>query len=117
MTKQNREIEQLLPLSSAMFHILVALADGEKHGYGIMQEIGSLTAGQVRIGPGTLYRTIKQLLANHLIVESVDRPEPAQDDERRRYYRLTDLGRRVATAEAIRLDQLVTIARARALLT
>jgi DNA-binding PadR family transcriptional regulator len=103
-------------LTPAMFHILLALADGERHGYGIMQEIGARTGGAVRIGPGTLYGSIKRMLADGLIVESGERPDPALDDERRRYYRLTDAGRRAAVAEAQRLADLVGMARAKRLL-
>jgi DNA-binding PadR family transcriptional regulator len=101
-------------LTPAMFQILLALADGERHGYGIMQEIGA--RGSLRIGPGTLYGSIKRMLADGLIEESGERPDPALDDERRRYYRLTDAGRRAAAAEALRLADLVDIARAKRLL-
>ncbi len=108
--------EDLLPLTPAVFHIMLALADGERHGYGIMQEIAAATEGQMRIGPGTLYRSIKQMLAAGLIEESDERPDPALDDERRRYYRLTGFGRQVAQAEAQRLARLVREATARKLL-
>ncbi len=108
--------ERLLPLTPAVFHILLALAGDERHGYSIMREIAATTHGQLRIGPGTLYRSIKQMLALGLIAESDERPDPLLDDERRRYYRLTDFGRRVARAEAERLDRLVSEARARRLL-
>ena len=108
--------EDLLPLTPAVFHILLALADGERHGYGIMQEIVAATEGQMRIGPGTLYRSIKQMLAAGMIEESDERPDPALDDERRRYYRLTGFGRQVAQAEAQRLARLVREAEARRLL-
>ncbi len=107
------EIDGLLPLTPAVFHILLALAGGERHGYGIMQEVVASTRGQMRIGAGTLYRSIKQLIASRMIEESDERPDPALDDERRRYYRLTDFGRRVAQAEAERLERLVSEARAR----
>ena len=103
-------------LTSAAFAILLSLAAGERHGYGIMQEVAALTGGQVRLGPGTLYRTIQRLLAEGLIVECDERPDPALDDERRRYYRLTAAGRRAAGAEARRLARLVEVARARQLL-
>lgn len=112
----NQSPEELLPLTPAMFHILLALADGERHGYGIMQEIAAATQGQMRIGPGTLYRSIKQMLAAGMIEESDERPDPALDDERRRYYRLTGFGRQVAQAEAQRLARLVREAEARRLL-
>lgn len=90
-----------------MFHILLALADRERHGYDIMQEVDQRTEGTVRLGPGTLYGSIKRMLADGLVEESGDRPDPELDDERRRYYRLTDFGLRVAKAEAERLSQLV----------
>ncbi len=110
------EPEELLPLSPAVFHILLALANGERHGYGIMREIAAATNGQMRIGPGTLYRSIRQMLDAGMIEESGERPDPALDDERRRYYRLTGFGRRVAQVEARRLAQLVRAAEARHLL-
>lgn len=99
-----------LPLTPAVFHILLALADGEKHGYSIMQEVTALSNGQVKMGPGTLYGSIKRMLESGLIAESGERPDPAMDDERRRYYRLTDFGERVAQAEARRLAALVNTA-------
>ncbi len=102
-----------VPLTPAAFQILLALADGERHGYGIMQAVSAFTAGTVRLGPGTLYRSIKGLLADGLIAESDERPDPALDDERRRYYRLTEAGRRAAAAEARRLARLVDVARAK----
>lgn len=117
MTRTPSSIEEgMAPLTPAVFHILLALADGERHGYGIVQEIAQRTEGAVRMGPGTLYGTIKRLLADGLIVETDERPDPRVDDERRRYYRLTDLGQRLATAEARRLDQLVRVARTKRLL-
>jgi DNA-binding PadR family transcriptional regulator len=109
-------VESCLPLSPAVFSILLALAGGDKHGYAIMHEIAQSSAGALRIGPGTLYRSIKQLLAAGLIKESGDRPDPALDDERRRYYRLSGFGRRVLTAEAERLARLVGQAQAQGLL-
>jgi DNA-binding PadR family transcriptional regulator len=109
--------QALLPLTPAVFHILLALADGEQHGYSIMQEVAARTGGKTRIGPGTLYGSIKRLLADGLIEESGERPDPALDDQRRRYYRLTDFGRQVACAEAERLAQIVDIARAKRLLS
>jgi len=112
----NQPINDLLPLSPAVFHILLALADEERHGYGIMQEVERRTDGQVQLGPGTLYGAIKRLLANHLIVEVDERPDPDLDDERRRYYRLTDFGLGVLSAEAARLDEMVRQARAKQLL-
>ena len=111
-----RDPEDLLPLTPAVFHILLALADGGNHGYGIMQEVAALTDGKLRLGPGTLYGSIKRLLARGLIEESDERPDPELDDERRRYYRLTDFGQRVITAEAERLLHLVRQAKLRKLL-
>ncbi len=121
--KNNRQMdtttqnpEAMLPLTPAVFHILLALADSERHGYSIMQEIATQTGGKLRIGPTTLYRSIKQMLANGLIAEAEERPDPALDDERRRYYRLTTFGQQVATAEAHRLAQILAVARAKSLL-
>ncbi len=116
MTHPEHDPESLLPLTPAVFHILLALADGERHGYGIMQEILAGTSGKLRIGPGTLYGSIKRMLADGLIEESDERPDPALDDERRRYYRLTAFGRRVAEAEAQRLLQVVSAAQQKRLL-
>lgn len=106
----------MLPLKPAVFHILLALTNGEQHGYGIMREIERFTDGQMKIGPGTLYRSIRQMLEIRLIEESDERPDPALDDERRRYYRLTDRGRRVTQAEVSRLQTLVRVAYGRGLL-
>jgi DNA-binding PadR family transcriptional regulator len=106
----------MLPLTPAVFHILLALADGEKHGYGIMQEVATITEGQMKMGPGTLYGTIKRMLEAGLIEESDERPDPELDDERRRYYRLTDFGGRVASAEARRLAALLGIAQSKRLM-
>jgi DNA-binding PadR family transcriptional regulator len=116
MGEVEQDPEDLLPLTAAMFHILLALAGGERHGYGVRLEVERGTGGRVRMGPGTLYGLIKRLLADGLIAESEARPDPALDDERRRYYRLTDFGHRVAAAEARRLERLVGEARARHLL-
>lgn len=109
-------VEGMLPLTPAVFHMLLALSDGERHGYGIMREIAARTHGKLRMGPGTLYGTIKRMLGDGLIEESGERPDPEMDDQRRRYYRLTPLGRRVAEAEARRLETLVRDARAKRLL-
>jgi DNA-binding PadR family transcriptional regulator len=117
MTEEFKNPADYLPLPSASFHILMALARGDNHGYGIMLDIEERTNGRVRIGPGTLYGTIKRLLKAGWIAELEERPDPALDDERRRYYRLTDLGYRVAMAEAERLDSLVNLARDARLLT
>jgi DNA-binding PadR family transcriptional regulator len=106
----------LSPLSPAAFHILLALAAGDRHGYAIMKEAADQSEGRVRIGPGTLYRSIQNLLAVGWIEEAGDRPDPASGDERRRYYRLTHKGREVVTNEARRLADLVRVARRRRLL-
>lgn len=103
--------ESFAPLTPAMFHILMALAKSESHGYAIMRDIESKTGGRYRIGPGTLYGSIKRMLASGWIEEVNERPDPDLDDERRRYYRLTSLGRQVAEAEARRLASLVRLAR------
>jgi DNA-binding PadR family transcriptional regulator len=116
MTDNKQEPKEFLPLTQAAFHILLALAAGERHGYAIMHEVQARTGGKMRLGPGTLYGSIKRMLADGLIVESGERPDPGLDDERRRYYKLSDLGMRVAQAEAKRLDDLVTAARAQRLL-
>ena len=116
MAETRQNLETLLPLTPAVFHILLALADGERHGYGIMLEVAARTDGKLRLGPGTLYGSIKRMLAKGLISESDVRPDPTLDDERRRYYRLTDFGRRVASAEAQRLAHLVSVARSKHLL-
>ena len=108
--------ESLLPLAPAVFHILLTLTGEERHGYSIMHEVAEMTQGQMRLGPGTLYRSLKQMLAASLITEARERPDPAIDDERRRYYRLTPFGHRVAEAEALRLSRLVVQARAKQLL-
>jgi len=111
-----RRPEEFLPLTPAMFHILLALADKERHGYHIMREVDERTNGNVKLGPGTLYGSIKRMMADGLIEELDERPDPELDDERRRYYRLTDFGFRVASAEAQRLEQMVRSARAKKLL-
>ena len=98
------------PLTPAVFHILLALADGDKHGYAIMKDVEQQTAGRLKLGPGTLYGTIKRLLAADLIVEIDERPDPDLDDERRRYYRLTGAGRQLARQENQRLAQAVKAA-------
>lgn len=104
------------PLTPAMFHILLALAGGERHGYGIMREVERASDGAFQLGPGTLYRSIRQMLTLGLIEESDERPDPELDDERRRYYRISGAGRRAASMEAQRLERLVSEARARRLL-
>jgi DNA-binding PadR family transcriptional regulator len=103
----------LLPLPVAQLHILLALADGEKHGYAIMSEVEVVTEGSVTMGPGTLYGTVKRMLNAGLVEETDERPDPELDDERRRYYRLTGLGERVLDAEVARMEQLARAATAR----
>lgn len=111
-----KDPQGLLPLTPAVLQILLSLADEERHGYGIMREVEDRTGGRVRLGPGTLYGSIKRMLADGLIEESDERPDPELDDSRRRYYRITDFGRRVAGAEAARLESLVRSAREKKLL-
>jgi DNA-binding PadR family transcriptional regulator len=108
--------EAMLPLTPAVFHILLSLADGERHGYSIMQEIVAQTEGKMRIGPTTLYRSIKQMLVGGLIVEADERPDPTLDDERRRYYRLTTFGQQVAHAETQRLARMLAVAQTKPIL-
>jgi DNA-binding PadR family transcriptional regulator len=108
--------EDLLPLTPAVFHILLALSEGERHGYAIMQEVKQRSDGKVQMGPGTLYGSIKRMLKDGLIEEAGERSDPSLDNERRRYYRLTGFGLRVARAEAERLASLVRVAQARQLL-
>lgn len=109
------EVDALLPLPPATFHILVALAGGERHGYAVLQDIAERTGGEVRLGAGTLYRSIHRMLEQGLLEESGERPDAANDDERRRYYRLTALGAAAARAEARRLARLLELARAKGL--
>jgi|SRR5215472_390080 len=101
-----------LTLSRDTFHILVALADGDRHGYSIMREVAERTSGEVRLSPSTLYSAVKRLLDAGFIEELAERPDPEHDDERRRYYRLTKAGRRAAVEEARRLERLLADARA-----
>ena len=110
MPETSSSPESFLPLTPAVFNILLALADGEKHGYAIMLEVETNTREQVKMGPGTLYGSIKRMLKSGLISESDERPDPELDDQRRRYYELTGLGRRVLNAEAQRLaDQMAAV--------
>jgi DNA-binding PadR family transcriptional regulator len=108
--EEQRNAEALLPLTPAVFHILLALADGEKHGYAIMQQIEAYTRGAMRMGPGTLYGSIQRMLKDELIVEAQPRAAQLHGEERRRYYRLTGFGLRVLQAEARRLEHLVQLA-------
>jgi DNA-binding PadR family transcriptional regulator len=112
---ERAEIDAPLPLPLATFHILLALCDDDRHGYAILQEVARRTGGELRLSAGTLYRSIQRMLEDGLIVERRERPAPEQDDERRRYYRITPLGRAAARAEAARLSALVRMARAKGL--
>jgi len=112
MTK-HPPFQELPPLTPPVFHILLALAEEERHGYGIMQDVAQQTDGALQLGPGTLYGCLKRMLAAGLVEESDERPDPALDDERRRYYRMTTLGKRIVRAEAQRLAGAVTVAMAR----
>jgi len=107
------EAASLLPLPAATFHILLAVADEDRHGYAIIQDVAARTDGALRLSAGTLYRSIQRMLEQGLLVETQERPAPELDDERRRYYRITRFGRLVAHAEAGRLAQLLRLARAR----
>ena len=102
-------------VTPAMFNVLLALADGEKHGYAILKEVAEQTQGEARLSTGTLYGIIKRLLAEGLIAESRTRPSAERDDQRRRYYRVTEAGRGVAAAEAARMEKLIARARAKRL--
>jgi DNA-binding PadR family transcriptional regulator len=106
----------LLPLTPPVFHILLALADEERHGYGIMLDVARQTGDALQLGPGTLYGCLKRMLRAGLVEESAERPDPALDDERRRYYRMTELGQLVVRAEARRLEDAARAARAKRLL-
>jgi len=106
------DADDLLPLPPATFHILVALADDDRHGYAIMQDVTARTGGALKLSAGTLYRSIQRMLEQGLIAEISARPAPELDDERRRYYRITPFGRTAAKAEARRLAQMLKLARA-----
>ena len=112
---QAKEIDGLLPLPAATFHILLALADDDRHGYAIIQEVAARTGGELQMSAGTLYRSIHRMLEQGLVLETRERPAPELDDERRRYYRITPLGTAVAEAELARLTGLVRMGRARGL--
>jgi DNA-binding PadR family transcriptional regulator len=116
MTTTQTELGEMPPLTPAVFHVLLALADGERHGYAIMQEVADSTDGRIKMGPGTLYGTIKRLLEARMIEESDERPDPELDDERRRYYRLTALGQRAVRAEALRYAEMAEVARRKRLI-
>lgn len=112
-TDQRDPLEEL-PLTPVVFHILLALADAEKHGYAIMKEVETTTEGTISMGPGTLYGTLKRLDKAQMIQESDERPDPHLDDARRRYYELTGYGRQVLQAEVERLAQAVKLAKRKA---
>ncbi len=105
--------EALLPLPSATFHILMSVAEEDRHGYAIIQDVGDRTDGALKLSAGTLYRSIQRMLEQGLLIETRERPDPELDDERRRYYRITPFGRAVAKAEARRLADLIRLARER----
>lgn len=105
----HEDIQSMLPLTPTVFHMLLALADGEKHGYGIMQAVEEETQGQMQIRTGSLYGSIRRMIDAELIEEMSERPDPELDDERRRYYGLTDFGRRVLAAEAARIAQAMAV--------
>lgn len=115
-TREGKEQDGQGALTPAMFHVLLALAEEEMHGYAILKEVERRTSGKVRLSAGTLYGIIKRLNEEGWIIESSRRPAEAVDDERRRYYRLTEAGRRVAVAEARRLEELLAMARSKKLL-
>src|SRR6202011_1826728 len=100
--------EKFLPLGTSVFHILVALASADRHGYSIMQDIAARTDGRIKLSPGTLYGSIRRLLETDLIQELDERPDPEHDDERRRYYSLTPAGKRAALVEARQLEKLLS---------
>jgi DNA-binding PadR family transcriptional regulator len=112
MSSDDPPVDSLLPLPPATLHILMALADDDRHGYAIIQDIAARTDGAVRMSAGTLYRSIQRMIEQGLIEELQERPAPELDDERRRYYRITTFGTAVARAEARRLQNLVRLARA-----
>ena len=112
MTDRDSDPDSLLPLPPATFHILLALAEDDRHGYGIIQDVAARTDGELKLSAGTLYRSIQRMLEQGLILETRERPASELDDERRRYYRITPFGTAVARAEARRLTQLVKLARA-----
>jgi DNA-binding PadR family transcriptional regulator len=113
MGTKEYDVDAMLPLQSATFHILMALGDGELHGYAIIQDIAARTGGEVKLSAGTLYRSIQRMQEQGLIVESRRRPAPEDDDERRRYYQITNFGSVVIRAELRRLTQLIKLARAK----
>lgn len=115
MAHTDSDIDALLPLPPATFHILLALAKEDRHGYAVMQDVEQRTGGELRLSAGTLYRSIQRMLDQGLLRETRDRPAPEFDDERRRYYRITPFGEAVAGAEARRMADLVRMARVQGL--
>lgn len=105
-----RRVEPMLPMTAAAFHVLLALTEGDMHGYGIIKEVARLTSGGVSLSTGTLYAILRRLTSEGMVVEREGRPAPEMDDERRRYYHLTEFGRRVACAEAERLREMLALA-------
>lgn len=116
MTKAHPDVSSFLPLTPTVLQVLLALADGDKHGYAIIKEVRRRTGGEVELGASSLYTVLKRLLADGLVDETEERPDPALDDERRRYYTLSALGRRVAVAELRRLETILAQARAKRLI-
>src|SRR4051812_39577373 len=106
------DVDAFLPLPPAVFHILIALADRDRHGYSIMQDVAARTGGKVQLSAGTLYSAVRRMLEQGLIEELAESPDPSSTDERRRYYRLTRFGKRAAAAEVERLNALLKQARA-----
>src|SRR5882724_1967654 len=115
MTKR-RTAADCLPLTPAMFEVLIALADGEKHGYAVLKEVARRSDGRVTLSPGTLYAIIRRFVSDGIVAETDERPDASLDDERRRYYRMTDFGRDVALAEAKRMETALGMARAKSLI-
>jgi DNA-binding PadR family transcriptional regulator len=115
-TRDERDPEVHLPLTPAEFEVLIALADGEKHGYAILKEVTRRTRGEVALGTATLYAILRRFVADGLLAESADRPAASLDDERRRYFGLTEFGRRVAAAEGQRMEKALAMARAKNLI-
>jgi DNA-binding PadR family transcriptional regulator len=116
MSPLKRDPKELLPLTPSMFEVLIALADGEKHGYAIIKEVSRRTGGHVVLSAGTLYTIIRRFAEGGVIQETEERPDPALDDERRRYYQLTEFGRAVARAEAGRMETALRMARSKQLI-
>jgi DNA-binding PadR family transcriptional regulator len=117
MAHSLRRPAEHLPLSPLALHVLLSLCDGDKHGYAIIKEVRRRTAGQVEIGASSLYALLRRLLEDGLVIETDERPDPALDDDRRRYYRLSPFGREVAIADVTRLESVILQARAKKLAT